>query len=187
VLVADVVGHGVAAALLMAKLSAEARFSLYSEHKPAAAITRLNERICALNIQRFVTFIAVVLDPREHRAVIVNAGHMAPLHRRTNGTVEEPGEKIAGLPLGITDALGYEQTEIEIAKGEILTLYTDGVNESMDVSGAFYTIDRLRSHLKAKTASVEKLGQTIIEDVRRFLGRANQNDDMCLVCFGRKA
>ena len=186
VLVADVVGHGVAAALLMAKLSAEARFSLYSEHKPAAAITRLNERICALNIQRFVTMIAVILDPREHRAIIVNAGHMAPLHRRANGTVEEPGEKTAGLPLGITDALGYEQTEIEIGKGEILTLYTDGINESIDADGAFYTIDRLRGHLKQKANSAEKLGQTIIEDVRRFLGRANQNDDMCLVCFGRK-
>ncbi len=187
VIVADVVGHGVAAALLMAKLSAEVRFSLYSEHKPAAAITRLNERICALNIQRFVTMIVVVIDPREHRAVIVNAGHMAPLHRRASGTVEEPGEKIAGLPLGITDDLGYEQTEIEIAKGELLTLYTDGVNESIDVSGAFYTIDRLRNHLRGRAQPVASLGQAIIEDVRRFLGRANQNDDMCLVCFGRTA
>ena len=88
--------------------------------------------------------------------------------------------------MGITDALGYEQTEIEIGKGEILTLYTDGINESIDADGAFYTIDRLRGHLKQKANSAEKLGQTIIEDVRRFLGRANQNDDMCLVCFGRK-
>jgi serine phosphatase RsbU (regulator of sigma subunit) len=187
VIVADVVGHGVAAALLMAKLSAEARFSLYSEHKPAAAITRLNERICALNIQRFVTMIVVVLDPREHRAVIVNAGHMAPLHRRASGAVEEPGEKIAGLPLGITDALGYEQAEIEIGKGDILTLYTDGVNESIDMQGAFYTIDRLRGQLRQPAGSVARLGQSIIEDVRRFLGKANQNDDMCLVCFGRTA
>ncbi len=187
VVVADVVGHGIAAALLMAKLSAEVRFTLYSEHTPAAAITRLNERICALNIQRFVTMIVVVLDPREHRAVIVNAGHMAPLHCRAAGTVEEPGEQIAGLPLGITDALGYEQAEIEIAKGEILTLYTDGINESIDADGAFYTIERLRNHVRQPATPVTKLGQAIIEDVRRFLGKANQNDDMCLVCFGRTA
>jgi len=185
VIVADVVGHGVAAALLMAKLSAEVRFSLYSESRPAAAVTRLNERFCALNIQRFVTMIMVVLDPREHRAVIVNAGHMAPLHRRASGAIEEPGDKVAGLPLGITDVLAYEQTEIEIGRGELLTLYTDGINESIDANGAFYTIDRLRDHVRKLAGPVPKLGQTIIEDVRRFLGKAPQNDDMCLVCFGR--
>jgi phosphoserine phosphatase RsbU/P len=185
VIVADVVGHGVAAALLMAKLSAEVRFSLYSESNPAAAATRLNERICALNIQRFVTMIMVVLNPREHTAVIVNAGHMAPLHRRASGTIEEPGDKLAGLPLGITDDLGYEQTEIEIGKGELLTLYTDGLNESIDASGAFYTIDRLRGHVRKLAGPVSHLGQTIVDDVHRFLGKAAQNDDMCLVCFGR--
>jgi serine phosphatase RsbU (regulator of sigma subunit) len=131
--------------------------------------------------------IMVVLDPREHRAVIVNAGHMAPLHRRTSGAIEEPGDKVAGLPLGITDALSYEQTEIEIGKGEILTLYTDGLNESIDVNGAFFTIDRLRGHVRKVAGPISQLGQTIIDDVHRFLGKAAQNDDMCLVCFGRTA
>jgi serine phosphatase RsbU (regulator of sigma subunit) len=175
----------VAAALLMAKLSAEVRFTLYSEPNPAAAVTRLNERIHALNIQRFVTLILVVLDPREHRATIVNAGHMAPLHRRTTGKIEEPGDAIAGLPLGITDSLGYEQCEIEIAPGETLTLFTDGINESIDANQAFFSIDRLRGHVRKIPGPVDKLGQTIVDDVRRFLGKAPQNDDMCLVCFGR--
>ncbi len=185
VVVADVVGHGVAAALLMAKLSAEVRFSLFSEPSPAAAVTRLNERISALSIQRFVTLILVVLDPREHRATIVNAGHMAPLHRRVDGKIDEPGDSIAGLPLGITESLGYEQCDIEIGKGETLTLYTDGINESLDAQGAFYTIDRLREHARRPSQPVERLGQAIIDDVRRFLGKAPQNDDMCLVCLGR--
>jgi sigma-B regulation protein RsbU (phosphoserine phosphatase) len=187
ILVADVVGHGVAAALLMAKLSGEARSSLYSESKPAAAVTRLNERLCALNIERFVTMILVVLDPREHRATIVNAGHMAPLHRRSDGTIDEPGTSIAGLPLVITDALPYEQTEIEIGRGEVLTLFTDGINESIDASGAQFSIDRLRDHVRKLAGPPDKLGQTIIDDVHKFLGKAPQNDDMCLVCFGRTA
>lgn len=185
VVVADVVGHGVAAALLMAKLSAEVRFTLYSEASPAAAVTRLNERISALNIQRFVTLILVVLDPREHRATIVNAGHMAPLHRRAGGQIDEPGDAIAGLPLGITDALGYEQCDIEIGRGDTLTLYTDGINESIDALGAFYTIDRLREHARNVAQPVGKLGQTIVDDVRRFVGKAPQIDDMCLVCLAR--
>ncbi|MDX1946532.1 MAG: SpoIIE family protein phosphatase [Pirellulaceae bacterium] len=185
VVVADVVGHGVAAALLMAKLSAETRFCLLTEHHPAAAVTRLNERITKLNIQRFVTFILVMLDPAAHKVTIVNAGHMAPLHRRKNGQIDEPGEAIAGLPLGITDAVGYEQLEVNVAPGDLLTLYTDGVNESIDAAGAFYTIDRLREHVKKLPGPPPKLGQTIIDDVRAFLGKAPQNDDMCLVCFGR--
>ncbi|MEX2174906.1 MAG: SpoIIE family protein phosphatase [Pirellulaceae bacterium] len=187
VVVADVVGHGVAAALLMAKLSAEVRFTLYSEASPAAAVTRLNERLSRLSIQRFVTLILVVIDPREHRAVIVNAGHMAPLHRRADGRIEEPGEAIAGLPLGITDELVYEQCEISIERGDLLTLYTDGINESIDASGAFYTIDRLRGHCGKLPAEPPAVGQTIVDDVRRFLGKAPQIDDMCLVCFGRTA
>jgi len=185
VVVADVVGHGVAAALLMAKVSAETRFALYHEPTPAAAITRLNERMCQSNLQRFVTMILVVLDPAAQKAVIVNAGHMAPLHRRANAKIEEPGETQAGLPLGVTDALGYEQCEIDIAAGDCLTLYTDGLNESLDASGAFYTIDRLRDQVRKLGPKVEPLGQAIIDDVRRFLGKAPQNDDMCLVCFGR--
>ncbi len=185
IIVADVVGHGVAAALLMAKFSAEARFSLFSEATPAAAVTRLNERLNELNLQRFVTMILVVLDPLEHRATVVNAGHMAPLHRNVRGAVVEPGENIAGLPLGITGGIAYDQFEFEILPGESLTLYTDGINESIDARGEFFTIDRMRKMLTERRGSPTELGQAIIEAVTRFLGRAPQNDDMCLVCFGR--
>lgn len=185
IIVADVVGHGVAAALLMAKLSAEARFCLYSEPQPAAAITRLNEKLSQLNIGRFITLIAVVLDHQAHTATIVNAGHMAPLHRRKASKIEEPGEDIAGLPLGITDAITYEQVEVTIEPGESMTLYTDGVNEAIDSLGAFYTIDRMRKHVLEAKAGPSVLGQTLIDDVKQFLGTAPQTDDMCLVCFAR--
>jgi phosphoserine phosphatase RsbU/P len=185
VIVADVVGHGVAAALLTAKLSSETKFALFSEPSPAIAVTRLNERICATNMQRFVTMIMVVIDPETNLATIVNAGHMAPLVRRKDGEIEEPSEDIAGLPLGVTDALGYEQCEVEIKLGDTFTLYTDGINESIDSGGAFYTIDRLRDQVRKLGGSPGVAGPAIIEDVRKFLGKAPQNDDMCLVCFGR--
>lgn len=186
IVVADVVGHGVAAALLMAKLSAEARFSLYTEREPAAAITLLNEKLSKLNIQRFVTLICAVLDPKTHKLTIVNAGHMAPLVRRKNGTIEEPGESIAGLPLGITDAITYEQVETTIGPGETVTLYTDGINESIDKKDAFYTIDRMRKLARENDHGPDHYGRLIVDDVRRFLAGAVQNDDMCLVSFGRK-
>ena len=73
----------------MAKLSSETRNALLSEPTAAAAVTRLNERICLTNMQRFVTMILVVLDPAASRATIVNAGHMAPLVRRDWERVEK--------------------------------------------------------------------------------------------------
>lgn len=183
VVVADVVGHGVSAALLMAKLSAETKFCLFTEADPGIAVTKLNERLCATGLSRFVTMILVVIDPHKHKATIVNAGHMAPLHRRGE-EVHEPGQETGGIPLGITDTISYEMLETDIEAGDILTLYTDGINESMDVGGAFYGIDRLRKLMLTKNHA-EELGKTIVDDVRAFLGRATQNDDMCLVCVGR--
>ncbi len=185
IVVADVVGHGIAAALLMAKLSAEARFFLYSEHEPAAAITRLNDKLTRLNIQRFVTLICAVLCPKTHKLTIVNAGHMAPLVRRKGGTIEEPGEAEAGLPLGINEGVIYEQVETTIGPGETVMLYTDGINESIDKAGTFYTIDRMRKHARENDHGPDHLGNLIVKDVERFLTGAVQNDDMCLVCFGR--
>jgi phosphoserine phosphatase RsbU/P len=110
---------------------------------------------------------------------------MAPLHHLASGKLQEPGETQSGLPLGVTDAMGYEQTEIEIAPGDLLTLYTDGINESLDTDGAFYTIERLKQQVAHHSRRPTELGPTIIEDVRRFMGKAPQNDDMCLVCFAR--
>jgi serine phosphatase RsbU (regulator of sigma subunit) len=184
VVVADVVGHGVAAALLMAKLSAETRFCLYTEADPATAVTRINERLVQTGLSRFVTMIMLVLDAKNHKATIVNAGHMAPLHR--NGkSLAEPGNDIAGLPLGIVDSIPYQQMEIEVSPGDILVLYTDGINETMDAEGKFYGIDRMRKFMLAKPHAPLDLGTQMVQDVRTFLGEAVQNDDMCLVCVGR--
>jgi serine phosphatase RsbU (regulator of sigma subunit) len=110
---------------------------------------------------------------------------MAPLHRRGKNKIEEPGDAVAGLPLGVTDALSYAQAEFEIGKGDTLALYTDGINEAIDAAGGFYTIDRLREIVIKQGPDPAKIGQSIVDDVRKFLGKAPQNDDMCLVCFGR--
>jgi serine phosphatase RsbU (regulator of sigma subunit) len=186
VIVADVVGHGIAAALLMAKLSAESRYSLASEEHVAKAVITLNDGMSRLGLDRFVTMIVTVLDPRTHEVTIVNAGHMAPLLRRADGGVEEPGEDLAGLPLGITAGLEYQQLKIKVEPGEMIVMYTDGVNESMNAEGEMYGIDRMRQIAAAAADSdPQKLGQAIIDDVGRFLKNAQQDDDMCLVCYGR--
>ena len=186
VIVADVVGHGIAAALLMAKLSAESRYSLASEENVATAVIKLNDGMSRLGLDRFVTMIVTVLDPRTHEVTIVNAGHMAPMLRRADGGVEEPGDDLAGLPLGITAGLEYQQLTVKLEPGEMIVLYTDGINEAMSTDGEMYSIDRIRRIVAdAGGADPRGLGQAIIDDVAGFLGRAQQDDDMCLVCYGR--
>jgi serine phosphatase RsbU (regulator of sigma subunit) len=185
VVVADVVGHGVAAALLMAKLSAETHSSLLTESDPAAAMGRLNNRLSSLNIQRFVTMVIIVIDPKSNQVVMASAGHMWPIYRKADGTVYEPATEVGGFALGIMDDVVYKKVEITLGPGESLTLYTDGINESQDGDGKLYSIDRIRQLITANKPTIPELGQTIIDDVRRFVGRAKQIDDMCLVCLGR--
>ena len=185
VIVADVVGHGVAAAILMVRLLAEARVSLVTTSTPAEAVIELNNRLCELNIERFVTLLMVVLDPEKNEATIVNAGHMAPIRRRRDGVLDEPGADIAGLPVGIMEGTKYDQVTIDVAPGDVMMMYTDGVNEAMNREGEQYGIDRIRSQVMRPDAAPAVCGEAIIEEVMEFIGDGVQEDDMCLVSIGR--
>lgn len=182
----DVSGKGVPAALLMAKLSAEARYCLVSEPSPAAAVFRLNNVFCDSAWEdRFITLVLAVLDPAQHEVTIVNAGHMAPLLRTAAGTVEEVSQGGAALPLGVDNDVDYDSFTLALAPGDSLTLYTDGFSEAMNMANEFYGADRLRAGLAAASGGVAALGQHVLDDVRRFVGSRPQADDMCVTCFGR--
>lgn len=185
VVVADVVGHGVAAALLMAKLSAEARYCLVSEAELGRAVARLNHRITVLGIGRFITMILVVINPQTHELSVVSAGHMAPVLRRQNGQLEEPGEDSGGFPLGLMDDVEYEIVTTTMQPGEAFVLYTDGINESCDQAGKQYGTDRLRKLVGESPPVALQMGQQLVDDVRKNMGSRPQDDDMCIVCVGR--
>jgi sigma-B regulation protein RsbU (phosphoserine phosphatase) len=187
VIVADVVGKGVAAALLMAKLSAEARFCLASGGNAAQAVNMLNERLCRLHLDRFVTAVMMLLNPDNHEVSIANAGHMAPILRTKEGKIMEPGSVEAGLPLGIMEELGYEEVTVRLAPGESLTLFTDGLNEAVSEEGEYYTIDRIRQRIQATSGLPSIVGDAVVQDVCNFIGQGSQSDDMCLVTLGRLA
>ncbi len=187
IIVADVVGHGIAAALLMAKMASEARYCLASESDVGAATVRLNEAITGLNLDRFITMVLAVLDPETHEVTVANAGHMAPLYRLQDGSLEEPGEHLAGVPLGIMSGMEYNTCTFTVSPGESFTMYTDGINECSNPDGDMYGIDRLREHIRQRSnGSLDSLGKIIIDDVRSYLGGRPQDDDMCLVCVGRR-
>lgn len=184
-LVADVVGHGLEASLWTAKLAAEMRFRLFSVPRPADAVTQLG---AALNrdipMDRFVTMLLAIIDPRTHEITFVNAGHLPAVHRQVGGRVESViGDQ--QLPLGVSDSTVYEAWTIRLEPGEILIMHTDGLNEAMDAEGKRYGIERVHSVIRDAN-TVEEIGQRLAEDVRQFLGDTPQPDDMCWVCFGRE-
>ncbi len=188
VVVADVSGKGIAASLLMAKLSAETRYCLASEPSPTAALGRLNRLFCDSSWEdRFVTMVLAVLDPRRHEAVVVNAGHLPPLWRRGPGKVEAIGQAEARLPLGVDRDMEYAPCTVSLAAGQSLVLYTDGITEAMNAKGELYGSGRLLALLNSDVDRLSLLGRRILDDVKRFVGARSQSDDMCLTCLGRAA
>lgn len=186
VVLGDVSGKGVSAALLMAKLSGEVRYCLASEASPAAAVSRINASFSRSGWQdRFVTFVLAVVDAKTHELILVNAGHMPPLLRYGQGQVQSIGADETGLPLGVDADFQYQQYSRPLAPGDFLTLFTDGISEAMNSAGELYGLTRLEKQLATRSTPVASLGRLILDDVKRFVGGRSQSDDMCLACFGR--
>ncbi len=183
IVVADVVGHGVAAAMFMAKLSAETRFAFASEDDPALAMKLLNDRLTALRLERFVTMLVLIVERATGKATIVNAGHMPPILRRASGETIEPGSETSGPPLAVFEGLEFEPFSFEIKAGDTLALYTDGIFEAPNALGEQYSINRIRKHLAQSEKTVEKIGRNLIQDVEKHIQGMMQEDDMCLVVF----
>ncbi len=187
IVVADVVGHGVAAAMFMAKLSAETRFCLASEADVAKAIIRLNDRMSRLHVERFITLLVLVVDPSSATATIVNAGHMPPIVRSaSDGTISEPSEQESGLPIAIDDGMEYEAVQFELKPGDLAVLYTDGINEAMNAADIEFGIERVRA-LTAQGGNADAVKDRIVQAVMDHVGKAPPFDDMCLVVVERTA
>src|SRR5262249_18516174 len=118
VVVADVAGKGVSAALLMAKLSGELKYYLSCE-SPRAAVARMNDSLSNGGSGRFVTLLLAVLDRAAPRLTLINAGHLPPLRRRVGGAVEAVGEAQRGMALGILPGRDYHELQVEVEPGEL--------------------------------------------------------------------
>ena len=186
IVVADVVGHGVAAAMLMAKVSAETRYCLASQEDLAKAISLLNQRLLSLKLRRFVTFLCLRVELSTGKVDMVNAGHMLPLWlQKATKSVTEPGDDEAGMPLGIAVDGGYQCVTIQLAPGDEILLYTDGISEAPSAEGQMYGTERLVQIAANSDGQIDKLGQSIIDDVLEHSKNTRQADDMCLVIVKR--
>src|SRR5262249_48299542 len=152
VVIGDVAGKGMPAALLMAKIASDARSCLLSELHPERAVARLNNlahRASHIH-HRFVTLVAAVLEPDQGAVTLVNAGHLTPLVcRRASQDLEEamPAE-IAGLPVGVQKDSAYTSFRIQLQQGDSLLLFTDGVTEAEDKNNKQFRMDRVFETLR---------------------------------------
>jgi serine phosphatase RsbU (regulator of sigma subunit) len=186
----DVSGKGVSAALMMAKFSGDTRYCILTENAPGAAATELNSLLCAAGIdEKFITLSLSVLDPEKRRLTLASAGHLPIMVRRAAGHVEEHGEDVAGFPLGILPTSSYKQTEVELAVGDVVVIFSDGVTDPRNVKEELYhTRDnpRLSRRLAESGGSPEAIGRSILQDIREFSAGHEQVDDITLICFGPK-
>jgi serine phosphatase RsbU (regulator of sigma subunit) len=186
----DVAGKGVSAALLMAKLSSDIRFSLLTEPDPGRAISNLNGLLYEFTspMDRFVTLAVAVLDPARHAVQLVNAGHLPPLlYRPGRGTVEAMPKERVGVPLGILEGFAFAAYPVSLRPGDSLLLFSDGVTDAVNLGQQAFGAQGITAAVQElDPASPHTLGEHIIRGVQQHAAGRAPVDDITLVCLGRK-
>ena len=186
VVIADVVGKGIAAALLVAAIRASIA-SLVGHELAVRAIMRRANRFFHESVEegRYVTLFYMVFDVPARSLLYVNAGHVPPVLVRENGEVELLEE--GGVPLGLFQAPRYFEGHATLAPGDVLGLYTDGIVEQTNPEGEEYGSSRLITTLRdAGQAGATELCSRVMQDVHRF-GAGKQVDDRTLLIIRSNA
>ena len=185
-LVGDVAGKGMPAALLMSSLQARVQVLFDDPDDLAKLVTRLNRIItsnCPTN--RFITFFIGVLNPKTGELVYVNAGHNPPLLVHKNGSVEKL--EGTGVILGILPIAQYEEKRARLDVGDVVVLFSDGVTEAVrpDVDEEFGE-DRLADVLvELSNQPAQAIIDSVNQQVQEFTGGAPPADDITLVVAKR--
>jgi sigma-B regulation protein RsbU (phosphoserine phosphatase) len=175
IVLADVSGKGMAAALLMSATRGVIRSNRKAWGEPAKILTRVNNIL--LNdfpAGRYVTLVYGVLDPARRTFTFANAGHLEPLLVNNGRARTLPTE--SGLPVGLLPST-YTESTIDLLPGTQLLLYSDGITEAMNAVDEEYGISRLR-----ELGALHGLcTDVVLEDVARFAAGRPANDDATVV------
>ena len=194
--VADVTGKGMPAALLVSTLDSALRL-LVDDSRPgregvgvetsAELFERLNKHIVESSAtNRFITLILVEVDPRSRSVRYVNAGHNPGLLVRRSGEVTPLGA--SGLPLGLLPGSTYRVDEVEMAPGDLICLYSDGITECESVADEEYGQERLEAFLRERRdRPLSEIVRAIDDEVSRFGAGLPQGDDQTVVLIRCRA
>ena len=184
---ADVSGKGVPAALFMMATKIMLHNIAMSGLSPREIMETTNNRICQNNREEmFVTVWLGILDLKTGRLASANAGHEYPVVTRSDGKAEMVKEK-HGLVIGGMEDVKYREYETFLEPGDKLFLYTDGVPEATDADRKQYGTDRMLNAL-TRCSGLDPHGvlETVQDDVDRFVGDAPQFDDLTMLCIKYK-
>lgn len=183
-IIGDVTGHGVGAALLMAATVSTLRAEAPLWTSPSSVLGRVNDRICEeIPPGKFVTCLYAVLDPATGTLNFANAGHPIPYVRTQAGVVEA---KACGMPLGLIPGSTYEEKEVTLALGDRAIFYTDGITEARR-DGEMFGEPRLMEIL-AHGPSGRTFIDLLLLRLRQMTGPAwEQEDDITLMTLERQA
>jgi len=185
--VGDVSGKGLPAALLMSSLQARVQMLRETNPDPGTAVTILNRSLaerCPLG--KFITFFYALLDVKSGLLKYSNAGHNYPLLLRAGGSVEQLSG--SGMVMGIFPSVYYEVREIKLEPGDLLALYSDGVTEASTAKGVEFGEDGLTQFLsERKSESCSQIVASLADHVRRWRGSSSFSDDFTIVLARRLA
>jgi sigma-B regulation protein RsbU (phosphoserine phosphatase) len=188
ILVADVVDKGVGAALFMALSWILIRtYAAEYPTQPELVLSAVNRRILKdTNANQFVAVFYGILDPATGTLVYCNAGHCPPY--LVSAQSGEDVRKLirTGVPLGIFEDETWEQGVVQLAPGDVLVLYTDGITEAQNEQEAFFGEDRLLESVRASLGHpAQDIQDAIITDIHKFMDDAPQFDDIALAVVVR--
>lgn len=166
--IADVSGKGMPAALLMSNLQATAKAHATSESSPKELCHKVNRAICnSITSGKFITFFYAVLDWEDLRLTYTNAGHNPPLIASQDRACRKL--ESGGAVLGVFADGSYEQASIDLLPGDRLVMFTDGISEAADSNGQEFGEERLIALLReSPAASAADLRDAIMQDVTQF-------------------
>jgi len=179
IVVADVAGKSIPAALLMATVQASLKTLAATPLSVSELVGRMNQYACTNSQEgrRFTTAFIAEFDPQAHTLTYVNAGHNPPILRLASGAIERL--ECGGIPIGILDEPHYNSAMVTIAPGDWIVMFSDGVVEAENARKEEYGEDRLTYKVHTGVAlSPAALLQGIMSDIDSFVGTAPQHDDV---------
>jgi sigma-B regulation protein RsbU (phosphoserine phosphatase) len=190
ILIADVAGKDISAALGMAYLAGMVPFALSENGADLCGFVRsLNEGIVrwASRIDTLITILVLALDPVRHKLRFANGAHPVAIFRRRDGTVGPlcPADKI-DFPLGVAQGLSYRETTHDFHPSEALLLCSDGIIKARNDKGEEYGLSRLTVLLGQSRKDAEQVGNALLAELNLFAGNRPMEDDMTAVCISRK-
>lgn len=186
IVVGDVSGKGVAAALYMAKMSRDLRYFALAESNPGRVLSWMNRAVLESGQDDiFVTLIYTVLETKTGRIHIANAGHMPAIVREAGAARVRTLDKVAGMPLGVMPDVEYEFETLQLNKGDSILMYSDGLVEAMSPEHKMYGMERVQRCMFEVRETPEHLLEDLLRDMQAHVSGAPQFDDTTILVLGR--